>query len=73
MQKTKMVFTIGPSSDKEDILSELIKAGMSASRHNFSHGTHEEHRTRIELVRKLSQKFGKQIAIFPSNSSTLPF
>ncbi|PRR80611.1 Pyruvate kinase [Clostridium liquoris] len=63
MQKTKMVFTIGPASDKEDILSELIKAGMSASRHNFSHGTHEEHRTRIELVRKLSQKFGKQIAI----------
>ncbi|WP_027625209.1 pyruvate kinase [Clostridium lundense] len=63
MQKTKMVFTIGPSSDNEEVLSELIKSGMSASRHNFSHGTHEEHKVRIELVRKLSNKFNKQVAI----------
>ncbi|WP_125154023.1 pyruvate kinase [Clostridium rectalis] len=63
MQKTKMVFTIGPASDKEETLSELIKAGMNASRHNFSHGTHEEHKIRIDLVRELSQKFNKQIAI----------
>ena len=62
MQKTKMVFTIGPSSDSEEILSELIKAGMSASRHNFSHGTHEEHKVRIDLIRRLSDKFNKNIA-----------
>lgn len=63
MQKTKMVFTIGPASDSEEVLSELIKAGMSAARHNFSHGSHEEHKARMETVRKLSKKFNKQIAI----------
>lgn len=41
MQKTKMVFTIGPASESEETLSKLIEAGMSAARLNFSHGTHE--------------------------------
>lgn len=63
MQKTKMIFTIGPASDSEEILSKLIEAGMSCSRHNFSHGDHEEHGQRIELVKKLREKFNKQIGI----------
>ena len=63
MQKTKMIFTIGPASDTEEILSNLIEAGMSCSRHNFSHGDHEEHGERIELVKKLREKYNKQIAI----------
>ncbi|MBC2397498.1 pyruvate kinase [Clostridium tetanomorphum] len=63
MQKTKMVFTIGPASDNENILSELIKAGMNAARLNFSHGSHEEHKKRIDLVKELSNEFNKQIAI----------
>ncbi|KGK87332.1 pyruvate kinase [Clostridium sp. HMP27] len=63
MQKTKMVFTIGPASDNEKVLSELIKIGMNASRHNFSHGTHEEHKIRMEMVRSISKKYNKEVAI----------
>ncbi|KOA19589.1 pyruvate kinase [Clostridium homopropionicum DSM 5847] len=63
MQKTKMVFTIGPTSDNEKVLSELIKAGMNAARLNFSHGSHEEHGERIKLVKKLRAELNKPIAI----------
>jgi len=63
MQKTKMIFTLGPSTDKDGILEELILAGMNASRHNFSHGTYEEHEKRMELVKKLREKHDKDIAI----------
>lgn len=63
MQKTKMVFTIGPTSDKEEVLAELMKAGMNAARLNFSHGTHEEHGVRINLIKDLRTKLNKPIAI----------
>lgn len=63
MQKTKMVFTIGPTSENEEVLSKLIEAGMSASRHNFSHGDHAEHKGRIDLVKRLREKYNKPIAI----------
>nr|WP_029452265.1 pyruvate kinase [Clostridium algidicarnis] len=63
MRKTKIVCTIGPGSDNEEVLSEIIKSGMSVSRHNFSHGDHVEHKTRIELVKRLSKKLNEPIAI----------
>ncbi len=63
MQKTKMIFTVGPASETDEVVSKLIEAGMSASRHNFSHGDHEEHRGRMELVKKLRKKYNKPIAI----------
>ena len=63
MRKTKIVCTIGPASDSEEVLSQIIEAGMSVSRHNFSHGDHAEHRRRMELVRELSAKYHKPIAI----------
>ncbi|WP_123054593.1 pyruvate kinase [Clostridium sp. JN-1] len=63
MQKTKMIFTIGPASGNEEVLSKLIEAGMSVSRHNFSHGDHEEHKMRMDLVKKLRKKYNKPIAI----------
>ena len=63
MRKTKMICTIGPASDNEEILRQIIEAGMNASRHNFSHGDHEEHRGRIEKVRRLAKELNKQIAI----------
>ena len=56
MQKTKMVFTIGPASESEEILSKLIEAGMNAARLNFSHGTHEEHKEKMDLIKKLRQR-----------------
>lgn len=63
MQKTKMIFTIGPTSESEEMLSELIKAGMNAARLNFSHGDHEEHGNRIDLIKKLRTKHNNPIAI----------
>lgn len=63
MQKTKMIFTIGPASGTEEVLSKLIEAGMSVSRHNFSHGDHEEHKMRMNIVKKLRKKYNKPIAI----------
>ena len=63
MRKTKMICTIGPASESEEILTKVIEAGMNASRHNFSHGDHEEHRGRIVLVIKIAAKLNKQIAI----------
>lgn len=63
MRKTKIICTIGPASDNEEVLSKLIEAGMNASRHNFSHGDHAEHGTRINLVKKLREKYNKPIAI----------
>jgi pyruvate kinase len=58
-----MICTIGPASESDEILSKVIEAGMNASRHNFSHGDHEEHGGRIEKVKRLSKKYNKEIAI----------
>lgn len=63
MRKTKMVCTVGPASENEEVLSKIIEAGMNASRHNFSHGDHEEHKGRMLKVRELSAKLGKEVAI----------
>ena len=56
MQKTKMIFTIGPASDNERILTEFIKIGMNVARLNFSHGTHETHKNKINLIKKIRTK-----------------
>jgi len=62
-RKAKIVATIGPASQKEDVLEKLIRAGMNVARMNFSHGTHEEHAERIALVRKVSERLGISIGI----------
>ena len=46
--KTKIVCTIGPASESKEMLTKLVKAGMSVMRMNFSHGSHEEHLGKIE-------------------------
>lgn len=63
MRKTKIICTIGPSSENKEVLSKLIENGMNASRHNFSHGDHEEHKIRMNLVKELREKYNKHIAI----------
>ena len=55
MKKTKIICTLGPASDNEEILSELIDAGMNVARLNFSHGTHEEHAQKIETIKKVRE------------------
>ena len=63
MRRTKIVCTIGPVSDSEAVLGKLIDAGMNVARLNFSHGTHEQHQTVIERIRKVAAEKDKPIAI----------
>lgn len=63
MRRTKIVCTIGPASESPEIIEKLIKAGMNVARLNFSHGSHDEHLAKIELMRELSQKLGKTVGI----------
>lgn len=62
-RKAKIVATIGPATESEEVLEQLIRAGMNVARMNFSHGTHEEHDERIALIRKVSQKLRTPIGI----------
>ena len=52
MRKTKIICTIGPASENEETLTQMCLAGMNVARLNFSHGTHEEHKKKIDLVKK---------------------
>ena len=63
MRKTKIICTIGPASDNEETLTKMCQAGMNVARLNFSHGTHEEHQKKIDLVRRVREKLGLPIAI----------
>ena len=63
LKKTKIVCTLGPSSNAPEIIEKMIKAGMNVARFNFSHGSHEEHKQRIDMVRAASQKLGIPVAL----------
>ena len=63
MRKTKIVCTLGPACDNEEILTQMCLAGMNVARLNFSHGTHEQHKKNIELIKKVRKKLGMPIAI----------
>ena len=62
-KRTKIVCTLGPASEKEETLRELIKSGLNVCRMNFSHGSHEEHKGRIDLVKKVREELGQPTAI----------
>ena len=62
MRKTKIICTIGPASENEETLAELMKAGMNMARFNFSHGTQEEQKIKLERVRKVAAQLGLPIA-----------
>ena len=62
-KRTKIVCTMGPSTEDENVLRELIKAGMNVARFNFSHGSHEYHRAGVERVRRVSEELGMPVAI----------
>lgn len=62
-KRTKIVCTVGPSTDKPGMLDNMIAAGMNAARFNFSHGTHEDHAKRIELVRAAAKRAGVPITL----------
>lgn len=63
MKKTKIVATIGPASDTKEMFTELVKAGVNVARLNFSHGTHEEHQKRIDMIKEVRKELGIPVAI----------
>jgi pyruvate kinase len=63
MRRTKIVCTIGPASENYQTLQTMIRAGMNVARLNFSHGSHAEHKVRIETVRKAAESLGQPVAI----------
>ena len=62
MRKTKIVCTLGPATDREGVLRELLKAGMNVARFNFSHGSHEEHKERLDQLKALRKELGLPVA-----------
>ena len=63
MRKTKIVCTIGPACESEEVLTAMCQAGMNVARLNFSHGTHPEHQKKMDLVKSVREKLGLPIAI----------
>src|SRR5690606_2532716 len=63
MRMTKIVCTIGPSSESPDMLEKLIQAGMNVPRLNFSHGDYEEHGNRIKNIRQACKELNTSVAI----------
>ena len=62
MRRTKIVCTLGPSTDKEGIMKKLIETGMDVARFNFSHASHEEHKERLEQLKTLREECGRHVA-----------
>ncbi len=62
-KKTKIVATIGPASESEEVMTKLVLAGMNVARQNFSHGDYAEHLNRIIIARKISEKLKLPIAV----------
>ena len=62
MRKTKIICTLGPSTDQEGVLRELVANGMNVARFNFSHGSHEEHLGRFEKLKAIREELGKPVA-----------
>ena len=62
MRRTKIVCTLGPSTDKDDVLRNLMKNGMNVARMNFSHGTHEEQKARLDMIKKLREELNLPVA-----------
>ena len=63
MRKTKIICTVGPASSTEEVLTKMCLEGMNVARLNFSHGTHEDHKEKIDLIKKVREKLGIPIAI----------
>ena len=62
MRKTKIICTLGPSTDKDGVLRELVANGMNVARFNFSHGSYEEHKGRLDMLKAVRTELNKPVA-----------
>lgn len=62
MRRTKIVCTLGPSTDKGDILETMVREGMDVARFNFSHGTHPEQKERLDKLKEIRERLGRPVA-----------
>ena len=65
MKKTKIICTLGPSTSSVDIISKMTEVGMDVARLNFSHGTYDDHREKIDMINKVREE--KQIPLWMKN------
>lgn len=63
MRKTKIICTLGPASETEEVIRELILSGMDVARINFSHGEYSEHKKKVDIVKKLRKELGTHTAL----------
>lgn len=63
MRRTKIICTLGPATDNKEVLKDMMRAGMNVARMNFSHGSHEEHKMRMDMVRECRKELGLPIGI----------
>ena len=63
MRKTKIICTIGPASESREVFTAMCKAGLNVARLNFSHGTHEQHRQKIDMIKSVREELNLPIAI----------
>ena len=63
MRKTKIICTLGPAVDNEEILTRLMQSGMNVARINFSHGTHEQHKVRVDAFKRVRDRLGLPIPL----------
>lgn len=61
-RKTKIVATLGPATESPEVIGKLVERGMNVARFNFSHGSHEDHKRRLEIVRKVASDLDRPIA-----------
>mgnify|MGYP000525646646 CR=1 FL=1 len=70
MRKTKIVCTMGPSTDKPGILRQLMENGMNVARFNFSHGDYEEHKGRFDALRALPEGKGGSVVLYAGHQGS---
>ena len=63
MKKTKIICTMGPNSDNREIMKALVENGMDVARFNFSHGSYEEQKARMDLLKSVRAELKKPVAI----------
>ena len=63
MRRTKIVCTLGPATDDYAVMKSMIRAGMNVARLNFSHSTHEEHKARMDMVKRARKELDVPVAI----------